>query len=182
MKHLTLEELEAGLPEIRQSPRDEGVLNLIVRRPEIGKRETMKEAQLDIVEGVVGDTWRTRGSSKTPDGAAHPEMQLNIMNSRVIALLAQDRERWQLSGDQLFVDMDLTDANLPPGIKLEIGSAVIEVTAVPHTGCGKFVSRFGADAVKFVNSALGKQLRLRGINAKVIQSGVIRVGDIVRKA
>ena len=157
------------------------MLDLIARRPEIGKREAVKEAALDVVEGVVGDTWKTRGSSKTSDGSAHPEMQVNIMNSRVIALLAQDRERWQLAGDQLFVDMDLTDANLPPGTRLEIGSAVIEVTAVPHTGCGKFVSRFGADAVKFVNSALGKQLRLRGINARVIQSGVIRVGDTVRK-
>ena len=181
MKHLTLEELEAGLSEIRRSPKDGGVLDLIVRRPAIGKREVVKEAELDVVEGVVGDTWRTRGSSNTSDGSAHPEMQLNIMNSRVVALLAQDRERWQLAGDQLFVDMDLTDANLPPGTRLEIGSAVIEVTAIPHTGCGKFVSRFGADAVKFVNSALGKQLRLRGINARVIRSGVIRIGDVVRK-
>jgi hypothetical protein len=181
VKHLTMGELEAGLEDIRQAPKDEGVLELIVRRPQIGERESLEEGELDLVEGLVGDNWRSRGSSSTPDGSSHPDMQLNIMNSRAIALVAQDKARWQLAGDQLFIDMDLSDENLPPGTRLALGSAVIEVTAQPHNGCKKFVARFGLDAMKFVNSPVGKELHLRGINGKVVQPGVIRVGDVARK-
>ena len=181
MKHLTTEELHAGLEAIRQSPKDEGVLELIVRRPQVGEREALAEGQLDIVDGLVGDSWSTRGSRRSKDGQAHPDMQLNIMNARVIALVAQDRERWHLAGDQLFMDLDLSAENLPPGTRLAVGSAVIEVTAEPHTGCQKFVSRFGLDAMKFVNSPLGRELNLRGINARVVQPGTIRVGDLAKK-
>ncbi len=181
VKHLTMEELEAGLDEIRQSPKDEGLLKLIVRRPRRDEREVLQEGELEVMEGLLGDSWKIRGSSRTADGSSHPDMQLNIMNSRVIALLAQAEDRWQLAGDQLFIDMDLSTENLPPGTQLALGSAVIEVTAQPHTGCKKFVARFGRDAMIFVNSPLGKQLHLRGINAKVVQSGVIRVGDIVER-
>ena len=181
MRHLTTEELYAGLEGIRQSPKDEGVLELIVRRPRIGEREVVDEGQLDIVDGLVGDTWSTRGSRRSKDGLAHPDMQLNIMNARVIALVAQDRERWHLAGDQLFMDLDLSGENLPPGTRLAVGSAVIEVTDQPHTGCQKFVSRFGLDAMKFVNSPVGRELNLRGINARVVKKGTIRVRDVARK-
>ena len=180
-KHLTIAELEAGLDTIRQSPKDEGVIALIVRRPKVDAREVLEEGELDLVEGLVGDTWKVRGSSRTPDGAAHPDMQLNIMNARVIALLAREKDRWPLAGDQLFIDMDVSSENLPPGTRLALGSAVIEVTDQPHTGCKKFEARFGLDALKFVNSPLGRQLQLRGVNAKVTQPGVIRVGDFVKK-
>jgi len=181
MNHLVMAELKAGLEKIRQSPRDAGVLELIVRRPKTGAREILEEGQLDVIDGLVGDNWRTRGSFLTADGAAHPDMQLNVMNSRVIALVAQHPDRWPLAGDQLFVDLDLSAENLPPGTRLALGSAVIEVTKQPHTGCAKFVERFGLDAVKFVNSDDGKRLHLRGINARVVLPGVIRVGDIVKK-
>ena len=174
-------ELEAGLDDIRKSPKDEGVLDLIVRRPQVDKREALKKGELHLSEGLVGDSWRSRGSSRTPDGTSHPDMQLNIMNSRVIALVAQDKARWQLAGDQLFIDLDLSSENLPAGTRLALGSAVIEVTPQPHNGCKKFVARFGLDAMEFVNSALGKQLRLRGLNAKVIHPGSISVGDVVKK-
>jgi hypothetical protein len=181
IKHLTRDELEAGLDEIRRAPKDEGVLLLIVRRPRIEEREVLEEGELHLAEGLIGDSWKERRSSRTADGSPNPEMQLNIMNARVAALVAQDKDRWQLAGDQLYLDMDLSAANLPPGTRLEIGSAVIEVTPPPHTGCTKFVSRFGLDAMKFVNSAVGRELHLRGINARVVQPGVIRVGQVARK-
>lgn len=181
MKHLTMEELEAGLDNIRNSPADEGVLELIVRRPQIGEREILEEGELHLTHGLVGDNWSIRGSSRTADGSSHPDMQLNIMNARAIALFAQQRDRWPLAGDQLFVDLDLSPDNLPSGTRLALGSAVIEVTNQPHTGCRKFVERFGLDALKFVSSPVGKALNLRGINAKVVQPGVIRVGCQVKK-
>jgi hypothetical protein len=179
--HLSPAELEAGLDHIRQSPADGGSLALIVRRPEADRREVLTVAELDLTQGLVGDNWRTRGSRSTPDGSANPEMQLNLMNARSVALLARSRDRWPLAGDQLYVDLDLSAANLPPGTRLALGTAVIEVTAVPHTGCAKFIHRFGSDAMKFVNSPVGRSLNLRGINAKVVQPGPIRVGDIMRK-
>ena len=156
-------------------------MELIVRRPKVDEREVLKEGILDLEEGLVGDNWKDRGSSRTPDGSAHPEMQLNIMNSRAIALLAQDKSRWPLAGDQLYIDLDLSNDNLPPGSKLALGSAVIEITEVPHNGCKKFTQRYGLEAVKFVNSPMGKQLHLRGVNARVVQSGLIGVGDSVKK-
>lgn len=181
MKHLTMDELEAGLDHIRLSPKDEGALELIVCRPEVDQRTVMDEAELNTSVGLVGDTWSLRPSSKTADGSPHPEMQINIMNVRSVALVAQERERWPLAGDQLFLDLDLSKTNLPAGSKIAIGDAILEVTAPPHTGCMKFVARFGADAMKFVNSAVGKELCLRGINAKVVQSGTVRVGQVARK-
>ena len=181
IKHLTMDELEAGLDEIRRAPKDEGVLRLIVRRPQIEERELLEDAELHLEEGLVGDSWIRRGSSRTMDGSPYPDMQLNIMNARVAALVAQDKSRWQLAGDQLYLDMDLSAENLPAGTQLAIGSAVIEVTPPPHTGCKKFVSRFGLEAMKFVNSSVGRELHLRGINAKVVQPGRIRVGDLATK-
>lgn len=179
--YVTLAELEAGLAEIRRSPKDAGVLQLIVRRPDRDLREVLSEGELSLTDGLVGDNWKTRGSSRTADHSSHPDMQLNIMNARTIALLAQTPERRQLAGDQLFLDMDLSYDNLPPGTRLALGTAVIEVTDQPHTGCKKFSARFGLDALKFVSSPVGKELNLRGINAKVVQSGRIQINDIARK-
>lgn len=177
VKHLSLSELEAGLELIRQSPKNHGILEMIVRRPAENEREVLLAGRLDPACGLEGDTWNVRGSSRSADGAAHPEMQINIMNARAIALVAREKLRWPLAGDQLFIDLDLSDDNLPPGTRLAIGTAVIEITAQPHTGCKKFTARFGHAAAQFVNSEFGKRLHLRGVNAKVIEAGVVRVGD-----
>ena len=181
VKHLTMQELEAKLDHLRDAPRDEGVVELIVRRPRTDHREVLEEAELDPVKGLIGDSWCERPSSKTPDNSPHPEMQINIMNSRVTALVAQTKDRWPLAGDQLYIDMDLSKENLPGGTRLAIGSVVLEVSPLPHTGCKKFVARFGMDAMKFVNSPVGRELCLRGINARIIQGGVIRVGNRATK-
>lgn len=181
IKHLTLAELESGLDEIQQSPKDEGILEMIARRPRVNGREVLLTGELDLTEGLIGDNWKTRGSSRSTNNFGHPEMQLNIMNSRAIRLIARDKNRWPLAGDQLYIDLDLSDENLPPESRLQIGSAIIEITPIPHNGCKKFAERFGIDAVKFVNSPAGRQLHLRGVNAKVVQSGTICVGDTVKK-
>ena len=181
IEHLTLADLEAGLDHVRDSPKEQGVLELIVSRPEEDAREVMTLADLDIELGLVGDTWRDRPSARSGDGKAHPDMQITIRNSRVAALVAQDKDRWQLSGDQLFTDLDLSKANVPPGTRISVGSAILEATDQPHTGCKKFAARFGADALKLISSPAGKELQLRGINAKVVRGGEIKPGDTVKK-
>ena len=135
---------------------------MIVRRPGVGERDVLKTGELDLDEGLVGDNWHSRGSGRTEDGAAHPEMQINLMNSRVIALVARSEDRWALAGDQFFVDLDLGKENLPAGTRLAMGSAVVEVTAVPHLGCKKFAARFGLEAMKFVNSGAGRSSAFGG--------------------
>lgn len=181
VRPLSIEELEAGLEYILDSPKEEGKLELIVRRPQVEEREVLPEGTLDLVHGLEGDNWKSRGSTSMPDGSANPEAQVTLMNSRVIQLLAQSRERWPLAGDQLFVDMDLSMDNLPPGTRISIGTAILEVSAKPHTGCSKFSGRFGVDALKFIGAPQRKDLRLRGINAKVVQAGTFKTGDRVRK-
>ena len=181
LKHATMTELESGLENIRHSPKDGGVLEMIVCRPLVDERAILTEAMLDLAEGLVGDGWKSRGSTRTPDGSANPEMQLNVMNARVIELLAQEEDRWALAGDQLFVDLDLSTTNLPAGSRLRVGEAVIEITAEPHLGCAKFKARFGADALAAVNSPRGRELRLRGANARIVSGGMVRVGDQVAK-
>ena len=179
--HLDAEALQAGLAHILEAPKDAGRIEMIVSRPAVNERRVLEKAELDCEVGLVGDNWGTRGSSKTEDGSSHPEMQLNLMNARVVDLVAGSRERWPLAGDQFFVDFDLSRDNLPPGTCLSLGTAEIEVTPMPHLGCKKFVARFGIEAMKFVNSGTAKQQCLRGINARVVRAGVVSVGDVMRK-
>ena len=181
VKHLSISEMEAQLDDLRNSPKKEGKIELIVRRPAIGQREVLQTGELDTTQGLIGDNWSTRGSSRTPDGTAHPEMQINIMNARVIKLIATEKQYWPLAGDQFYVELDFITENLPPGTRLGLGSAILEVTSIPHNGCKKFAERFGLDAVKFVNSPVGKELHFRGINAKVVKSGIVNSGDMIRR-
>ncbi len=181
MKHLSTAELEVGLSEVRDSPSDNGTVELIARRPAVDAREILTEATLDREAGLAGDNWPVRGSSRTRDGSSHPGMQVTVMNCRAAMLIAHDPERRVLAGDQLYVDLDLSAANLPPGSRLALGSAVLEVTDQPHLGCAKFAARFGEDALRFVNSRVGRRLRLRGLNARVVVSGTVRTGESIRK-
>ncbi len=181
VKHLSTAELEAGLDEVRGSPSDNGTLELIARRPAVDEREVLTEAAFDVVAGLTGDNWLARGSRRTADGRSHPGMQVTVMNSRAALLIAHEPGRRVLAGDQLYVDLDLSSANLPPGSRLALGSAVLEVTDQPHLGCAKFAARFGDDALRFVNSRVGRELRLRGLNARVVLPGTARAGGAIRK-
>jgi MOSC domain-containing protein YiiM len=173
----TTAELEARLPHVRGAPPELGRVELVVRRPVEGEREILAAAELDRAEGLVGDRW-VRGKPGRP---ANPETQITLMSARAADLVAGTRDRWALAGDQLYVDIDISEANLPPGARLAVGTAVIEITPLPHTGCKKFVRRFGRDAMLFVNAPDGRALRLRGVNARVVEPGVVRPGDEIRK-
>jgi MOSC domain-containing protein len=173
----TLEKLEAMIDGIRQAPVETGVIGLIVRRPTEGEREVVDEVRLDVAEGLVGDSWRARGNRHAPDGSADPQAQLTLVNSRAAAAFAGDASRWALAGDQIYADFDISVEHLPPGTRLAIGDAEIEVSEKPHTGCAKFSGRFGKDALRFVNTPEGRRLRLRGMNTKITKSGTVRVGD-----
>jgi len=181
-KHLTTEELEAGLGEILRAPAAEGTVELIVRRPAVDERDLVEEAELDLEQGLVGDNWQARGSKSTSDGSSNRDAQLTLASARAVDLVAAgDRERWALAGDQFYVDFDISEANLPAGTRLALGTAVIEVTELPHTGCVKFSARFGNAAHRFVNTKEHRHLRLRGLNAKVVEPGTVRSGDPIRK-
>ena len=175
-------ELERGIDEIKKSPSNIGKIELIVRRPSVGGREVVEKADLDITSGLVGDNWLERGTKRTRSSSVYSDMQINIMNSRCIALIAKSKDRWPLAGDQFFIDLDLSKENLPAGTVLEIGSAKLLITAEPHLGCKKFLERFGKDAVMLVNSDIGKAMNLRGVNARVLQAGTVQTGDTVKKA
>jgi len=181
VEHRTSDALLEGLVGVRASPLDDGRVDLIVRRPGLGEREVLDEGELDVELGLVGDTWNARPSKRTEDGSPHPDMQLNLINARASALFAVADARRPLAGDQLHLDLDLSEANLPAGTRLGLGTAVIELTDQPHNGCAKFAERFGRDALRLVNSPEGRAINLRGRNAKVVVAGTVRVGDTVSK-
>jgi MOSC domain-containing protein YiiM len=180
-RHMSLAELENGLPEILRSPKERGVLRAIVIRPETDARASLPQCELSPELGVHGDNWAKGCWMSLPDGRPHPDVQVTLMNARAIALIAQEEARWPLAGDNLFVDLDLSEDNLPPGTRLAVGSTLLEITEVPHKGCKKFAARFGVDATRFVNSREGLRLHLRGIYARIAERGVVAVGDPVEK-
>ncbi|HET6693019.1 MAG TPA: hypothetical protein VFG97_01830 [Pedococcus sp.] len=179
----SMEELLAHLDEVRASPLIDGRLDFLLSRPAEGEREVLTHAELDVSRGLVGDDWETRPCRLTPDKSPHPDMQLNIVNARFSAFLAEDPLLRAGTGDQLHVDLDLSPDNLPPGTRLSIGDdgALVEVTAVPHRGCAKFVRRYGGDAMRIVNDPVGRALNLRGVCARVVWGGTVRLGDRVTR-
>ena len=181
MEHLSRERLAAGLGQIRDSPADGGRVVLLVRRPAVGERDLLTEALLDHGAGLAGDNWLARGSKSTPDGSADLQRQVTVMNARVAELVADGTDRMPLAGDQIYVDLDLSHDNLPAGSLLAVGQAVLEVSEAPHLGCAKFIERFGTEAMRFVNSRTGRRLRLRGMNARVVVPGIVRLGDLATK-
>lgn len=170
--HASHAELAAGLARIVAAPRERGSLEMIVRRPARGEREVVAQGELDADEGLVGDRW-ARGKRRRAN-------QLTLMNARLAALVAGSAERWPLAGDQLYVDLDLSEEHLPPGTRVAVGGAVVEISAEPHTGCRLFAERFGRAALEFVDSIEGRRLNLRGVNAWVVTPGAVRVGDAVQ--
>lgn len=179
--HLSMTELRAGLADILASPKDDGELKGIVIRPAEGERRELDTCEISLAGGTHGDHWAKGCWMSTEDGKPHPDVQICIMNARCIALIAQERDNWSPAGDNLFIDMDLTPGNTPPGTRLAIGTAVIEITDTPHNGCDSFIERYGRDACVFVNTGEGRTHRLRGIYGRVVQDGRVTVGDTVRK-
>jgi MOSC domain-containing protein YiiM len=174
-------DFSSSVAHVEDSPRDDGTLQAIIRRPARDRREVVAEAVLDDETGLVGDDWLARGSSSTADGRANPDSQLTIMSVRVLAAIEPDESRWALAGDQLLVDLDLSVANLPSGAHIRVGEAELVISETPHTGCAKFSGRFGSDALRWINSPLGRDLRFRGLNARVVRGGVIRIGDLIQR-
>src|SRR4029453_14545114 len=178
--HRPLAEIEKAAAGTGSSPSDIGIVEMIVCRPAPAERTVLDEGVLDVTHGLLGDNWEARGSRTTPDGTADPLRQVTVMNSRVLASVAGHRDRWQLAGDQLIVDFDLSMDSLPAGSRLQIGEAVVEVTEPPHTGCAKFAGRFGVDALAWTREPEGRQRRRRGMHVRVLESGLVRQGGVIR--
>jgi hypothetical protein len=176
------DQLAAGLEHILAAPAEIGTVELVVRRPVEGERELLEEGELDLEHGLIGDRWRPASPGAygaDDDGRA---AQITLMNARVVDLVAGGaRERWALAGDQLYVDFDLGAENLPAGTHIQVGSAILEVSGLPHTGCAKFTARFGSAATRFINAKPNRDFRLRGMNTRIVTPGTVRPGDTIQK-
>lgn len=180
--HRPMADLEPGLRHLLEAPRDSGALELIVIRPAKDQRTPLDAVWLSPAEGAQGDAWAKGCWKSLPDGRPDPAVQLTIMSSRLARLvMGDDKAHWALAGDQLVADLDLSEVNLPPGQRLAVGEAILEITAEPHRGCAKYKARFGDDALRFISTDEGRRLNLRGIYAKVVQAGRVRIGDAITK-
>ena len=174
-------DLDRHTAHVRAAPRDEAAITLIVTRPDTDQREVVASAQLTPEEGLVGDHWLARGNAKMPGGVANPEAQITLMSTRVLEAIEPDPARWPIAGDQLYLDMDLSESNLPAGTRLAVGEAEVLVTELPHTGCVKFAGRFGHDALRWISTHEGRSMRMRGMYVKVVRAGAVHTGDMVRR-
>jgi MOSC domain-containing protein YiiM len=153
----------------------------VVRRPAKGQREILEAGELDTERGLVGDDWVNRPGMDSDKPS--PYAQVTVMNARLARLISAEADpaAWAQCGDQLYVDLDVSEVNMPAGTRIGIGEAVLEIQAEPHTGCLQFREWWGADAFRLVNDKRGRALRLRGVNTVVVQSGTVRPGDTARK-
>ena len=172
--YLAPDQLERVLVEVLASPADGGWLEAIVARPAADERRWLSAAHLSVEDGLEGDRWA---------GSGEPvEQQVSLMNARLLRHLAGgDEARMAQAGDNLVVDLDLGDENLPAGTRLRVGGVLLEITEAAHTGCGKFAARFGPDATRFINAARRSDLHLRGRYGRVLEPGTVRVGDPICK-
>jgi MOSC domain-containing protein YiiM len=170
--HLTRESLEQRFHELPAPPLDVGKVALVVRRPDAGVRELPPRARLTVEGGLEGDRWAAGPDRKV-------ESQVTLMRADVSRLVANGQPV-ELCGDNLLVELDLSKENLPAGTRIEIGTALCEVTPKPHTGCSKFSGRFGADALAFAAGPEHASRRLRGIHVRVLEDGEVSPGDVIR--
>jgi hypothetical protein len=168
--HLASDELERGYAQL-SPPKDSGELALICARGEDGQRSELQRAALSVRGGLPGDAWFRDCPEKV-------DAQLTVMRVDVARLFANGQSI-TLAGDNLFVDLDLSKANLPCGSRLRIGGALLEVTPEPHNGCLKFRQRFGADALRFTAEPNRHDQHLRGIYLKTVEAGEVAVGDTI---
>lgn len=180
-KHLTTEEIEAGLENVLSSPADSAVVEAIVRRPAAGQRDELTSCELTVTGGLIGDHWAKGAWKSLPDGSPDPDVQISLMNRRFLDLIATSKANWAPAGNNFIVDMDLSAENLAVGQRLSLGAAEIEISPVPNTGCKFFIERYGRDACVFVNRGIGRDRRLRGVYARVVKDGLVSVGDKLRK-
>jgi MOSC domain-containing protein YiiM len=153
-------------------PRDRGTLRLICVRTAPGQHACPDRVRVSEERGLDGDRWSAR-----PD--ANRQAQVTLMSVRAAELVAGDFAPVHEAGDNFLVDLDISEEALPTGARLRIGGVVLEISAKPHTGCNKFRDRFGVDALRWVNEEEGRRLRLRGVNACVVQGGEVALHDSI---
>ena len=168
----------------QSSPRDNGVVKLLVIRPETHVRTLPNAVVVSVEQGVVGDKWEAECTIKLENGKSNPDLQIAIINTKVIKEIAQsdfDMDRLALAGDNIYADLNLCEENMPVGQQIQIGNTLLEVTPFPHFGCKKFSERYSVEDLKVVNSTAGKPQHLRGIYVKVIKNGSISIGESIKK-
>lgn len=167
--------LDAALPFVLAAPRDDAPIALLCTRPALGQRAFPASIRLTKAEGIPGERWLTQSWLRLPDGRPDPRNQVSLLPSRVMDIAWQNRDTAPHPGDPIVADLDMTEANLPVGTLIGVGSAVLRVSDVPNLGCVKWKVRYGSDALAWV--AADPALRLRGVLCSVEQDGEVTLND-----
>lgn len=177
MSHVTAAELAKALPDVLSAPGTDAPIAGLCFRPGFGLRSFPPSLRLTRAFGIPGERWLTAPWLKLPDGSADPRIQVSILPSRVLDLVWRDRETTVHPGDTIVADLDMTDANLPPGTLLQAGTAILRVSDQPNDGCVKWKARYGQAAMDWITDPAHAALRLRGVLCEVFADGVVAVGD-----